>query len=119
MRGELLRFAEKYVASCHASDDEDGGGHARGGRLPNIAGLARLLGVGVADISALEGRHPEQYRALLALMEDEALNSDKSSTLINTYFKERLRLGTAQADESSSDAALTVVFEHDVLSDGE
>lgn len=75
--------------------------------------------MGVADISALEGKYPEQYRALLALMEDEALNSDKSSTLINTYFKERLRLGTVQADEERSEPALTVVFEHDVISDGE
>lgn len=83
-----------------------------------MAGFARSLGVGVADIMALRIRYEGQYGALLALLEDEALNSDKSATLIGSYCKGRLELGE-RLEGDAENAGLTVVFEHDVMSDGE
>lgn len=112
-----MRCAEKYAETCHSAED-GGSARSRGGRFANMAGFARALGVGVADIMALGAKYPEQYRAVLAMLEDEALNSDKSATLIASYFKGRLELGE-RADAERSAPKMTVVFEHDVLSDGE
>lgn len=67
---------------------------------------------------ALRTRYAGQYGALLALLEDEALNSDKSATLIGSYCKGRLELGE-RLEGDTAEAGLTVVFEHDVISDGE
>lgn len=112
-----MRCAEKYAETCHNAEDT-GGARSRGGRFANMAGFARTVGVGVADIMALGAKYPEQYRAMLAILEDEALNSDKSATLIASYLKTRLELGE-RADEERSTPNMTVVFEHDVISDGE
>lgn len=78
-----------------------------------------MLGVGVADIKKIESRWPEQYRVLLALFEDEALNSDKSATLINLYIKERLEFGEKKEGGATLPMGdLKVVFEHDAQGDG-
>ena len=67
----------------------------------------------------VESKWPELYGALLALFEDEALNSDKSATVLNTYIKERLNYG----EKNEGGATLPVgdvrlVFEHDIEEDG-
>lgn len=56
---------------------------------------------------------------MLAIFEDEALNSDKNATILNAYIKERLNFG----EKKEGSAALPVgdvqlVFEHDIGEDG-
>ena len=48
--------------------------------FPNLAGFARSLGVGLGDLEKICGKYPEQYDAVLALLEDEALNCGQSPT---------------------------------------
>ena len=88
-------------------------------RFPNVAGFARKLGVGVSTLKKIEAAWPDQYELLLALFEDEALNSDKSATLINIYMKEHLGFG----EKKEGDAILPIgdiklIFEHDIQEDG-
>ena len=88
-------------------------------RFPNLAGFARKLNVGVSTLKKIEGRWPDQYGLLLALFEDEALNSEKSTTILNIYMKEYFGFG----EKKESDAVLPVgdvkvVFEHDISEDG-
>ncbi len=88
-------------------------------RFPNIAGFARKLGVGVSSIKNIESRWPDQYGALLAIFEDEALNSDKNATILNTYIKERLNFGEKKEGEATLPMGnVQLVFEHDIGEDG-
>lgn len=73
----------------------------------------------MSSIRNIESRWPNQYSALLAIFEDEALNSDKNATIVNTYIKERLNFG----EKKEGGAALPfgdvkLVFEHDISEDG-
>jgi hypothetical protein len=116
-RGELIPLAEDYIRSCRESSQASGKRTSE--RFPNIAGFARTLGVGVSTLKKIEAAWPDQYELLLALFEDEALNSDKSATLINVYMKEHLGFG----EKKEGDAILPigdikVVFEHDIQEDG-
>ncbi len=78
-----------------------------------------MLKIGVQDFGIIEESWPDQYGAMLALFEDEALNSDKNATVLNTYIKERLKFG----EKKEGGAALpmgdiNVIFEHDISKDG-
>ena len=56
---------------------------------------------------------------MLALFEDEALNSDKNATVLNTYIKERLKFGDKKECSSTLPMGdIKVVFEHDIAEDG-
>ena len=88
-------------------------------RFPNIAGFARTLGIGVGDFIIVEKEWPDQYGAMLALFEDEALNSDKNATLLNSYIKERLKFGEKKEGGASLPVGdIKVIFEHDIAEDG-
>lgn len=117
-RGELIPLAEEYIRDCKSFTGECGKGKSSE-RFPNIAGFARTLGVGVSTLKKIEGRWPELYGALLALFEDEALNSDKSATVLNTYIKERLNFGEKKEGGATLPVGnVQVVFEHDIGEDG-
>jgi hypothetical protein len=78
-----------------------------------------MLGVGVSTLKKVQGRWPEQYSAMLALFEDEALNSDRSATLLNAYFKERLEFGEKNEGGASLGVGdVRLIFEHDIEEDG-
>ena len=114
-RGELISLAEQYIKKCKSQSKSIKGGE----RFPNLAGFARTLNVGVSALKELECRWPEQYSLMLALFEDEALNSDKSAALLNAYMKEHFGFG----EKKEGDAILPVgdvkvVFEHDLAEDG-
>ena len=121
-RGELILCAEEYVKACRCKEntpDNKGARSKSADRFPNVAGFARFLGVGVSSIKNIENKWPEQYGALLAIFEDEALNSDKNATILNTYIKERLFFG----EKKEGGAILPVgdvqlIFEHDIAEDG-
>ena len=121
-KGEIVPLAEEYVKNCKSNVnviESKGGREKRVERFPNLAGFARSLGVGVSDIKNIEAKWPGYYGALLAIFEDEALNSDKNATILNAYIKERLNFG----EKKESGATLPMgdvqlVFEHDIEEDG-
>lgn len=56
---------------------------------------------------------------MLALFEDEALNSDKNATVLNTYIKERLKFGEKKEGGAALPVGdIKVIFEHDIAEDG-
>lgn len=77
------------------------------------------MGVGISSIKNIEGRWPELYSALLAIFEDEALNSDKNATILNAYIKERLNFGEKKEGGATLPVGdVQLVFEHDIAEDG-
>lgn len=113
---------EEYVKECKYRGSEIEGKGSRGKsfeKFPNIAGFARTLGVGVSSIKSIESRWPELYSAMLAIFEDEALNSDKNATILNTYIKERLNFGEKKEGGATLPVGdVQLVFEHDIGEDG-
>jgi hypothetical protein len=78
-----------------------------------------VLGIGVGDFDIVEKDWRDQYGAMLALFEDEALNSDKNATLLNSYIKERLKFGEKKEGGASLPVGdIKVIFEHDIAEDG-
>ena len=110
----MLSLCEEYVKDCECVGES-----AEGRRFPNLAGFCRRLGIGIATLEAVEREYPDQYGALLAILEDEALNSDKSVSLINAYIKERINFKERNEGSASLyDEGIRVVFEHDIIEDG-
>lgn len=115
--GELMERARAYILECSCGE---GGKH--GGRFPNLAGFCRYLGVGVEQFCLSMKERQEEYDALCAMLEDEALNSGLSATLISAYLKRHLGYGDkseAAAKSSMELDQLKLVFEHDIYEDGE
>lgn len=116
-QGQLVELAELYIRECTSFNRESS--KKGGGRFPNFAGFARKLGIGVASLKSIREKYPEQYGAMLALFEDEALNSDKNATILNAYIKERLDFGEKKEGGATLPVGdVRVVFEHDALEDG-
>ncbi len=115
--GDLAELARAYIESCSR---EEGGKH--GGRFPNMAGFCRYLGMGVEQFCLSMKERQEEYDALCAMFEDEALNSGLSATLISAYLKRHLGYGekSEAAGKSSMELdQIKLVFEHDIYKDGE
>lgn len=92
-------------------------------RFPNVAGFCRFLGIGMAKLTALAAELPDDYDALCAVFEDEALNSGVSASLLTPYFKKRLGYGDRDREAVSpsggyDDGTVRILFDHDVLEDG-
>lgn len=86
--------------------------------FPNLAGFCRYLGIGTGELERFGASHPEEYGRILAVFEDEALNSGLSATLVSAYLKKRL--GYDSSRQGYTDAAgLQVSFDHDIFEDGE
>lgn len=118
--GSVVRRAEAYVKRCRGKKDGKG-------CFPNLAGLSRVLGVGLGEMRRLGDKYPLIYDALLAVLEDGALNAEcvpgKSAQLAMTYFRRRLgyeavREENAGDERGEGDGGLRVVFEHDIMEDG-
>ena len=119
-RGELIPLAEEYIEECKLQSAEQRAQGNKGyERFPNLAGFARRLNVGVSTLKKIEGKWPAQYGLLLALFEDEALNSDKSATILNAYMKEHLGFGEKKEGDAIIPVGdVKVLFEHDLEKDG-
>ena len=110
-RGLLPEIVEQYVLECIRRTRAE---ERKKSILPNIAGFCRFCGLGREDLEGLRKKFPQEYGALLSVFEDEALNSDLSSTALAYYMKNML------GGESGEDEGSTVIrFEHDILSDGQ
>ena len=111
-----MLVAEEYVESCK----RESSGTKNGERFPNIAGFARSLGVGLDTLKKVESRYSDQYSAIMALFEDEALNSVKSPTILSAYLKERLDFGEKKEGGALVNAGdIKLIFEHDISEDGQ
>ncbi len=115
MTGELSR----YLASCHP--DEESGRSKRAGRIPNVAGFCRFLGVTLADFDRLKRTRPDHHGALCAALEDEALNSPMTATILSIYLKYRLGYSEDKKEENlvTDSGQLRLIFDHDAYRDGE
>ena len=114
--GKLWRALEKYLRECTAAEDR------RLWRFPNAAGFARHLGVSLGALKALGEHEPALYERICTVLEDEALNADISATLLSAYLKQRLGYGERQEHATSTVCdgdRLQLIFEHDILADGE
>ncbi len=121
--GILESMVDEYICSCHsamsqAPDDTQKSRAKQKNRFANIAGLCRYVGSGVSDITALREDYPEEYDKLLAIFEDEALNSDVSPTLLSAYLKKRLGYA-ADKEQTENAKEVRYCFEHDIFADGE
>ena len=115
----LATLAERYVDRCRETSDGEGESKKSAQKFPNLAGFARSLGVGLGVLRELGEKCPEQYGAMLAIFEDEALNAAKNATAINMYIKERLGIGEkCKGDADADPQRIEVVFEHDITEDG-
>ena len=87
--------------------------------FPNLAGFCRYLGVGTGELENLATKYPSKHGKILAVLEDEALNSGLSATLISAYLKKRLGYDSTSKSASEGEKQLQIKFEHDILKDGE
>ncbi|MBQ9113030.1 MAG: hypothetical protein IJY08_05560 [Clostridia bacterium] len=121
--GRLDEVVEEYISYCHATQSHSAEEAARTkvkvrSRFPNIAGFCRYLGTGLSDISGLASDFPAEHDRLIAIFEDEALNSEVSPTLLSAYLKKRMRYTTSE-DGKTEGKEVRYCFEHDIFSDGE
>ncbi len=86
-------------------------------QFPNLAGFCRYLKTGMDDFERLSESYPCAYNRILTVLEDEALNSDLSTTVISAYLKRRLGYDT-NAKSTSEHSQLQISFEHDIFEDG-
>ena len=116
----LLRHAERYILKCHGDEVPEGER-----RFPNVAGFCRFLGISRKRYEELGVLYPEEIGVIEATFEDEALNSvELSVSLLNIYLKARLGYTESKGEKEvsatcSSSGGLKVIFEHDIMRDGE
>ena len=132
--GRLEELLESYLELCASQPSEDGAVSSEENQtkkpprlkskeqpkasFPNLAGFCRFLGVSTGELERLGGEYPEQYGRILAVLEDEALNSDLSPTLLSAYLKRRLGYDTPARALAQKDQ-ICISFEHDIIEDGE
>ena len=118
--GKLKRLLELYLKSCQREGDADAKKSTVA--FPNLAGFCRFIGCGLAAMELLRDGNPEVYDYVCTVLEDEALRYSVSPTVMSAYLKQRLGLGEKPGDsgtKSTECGQLKLVFEHDILEDGE
>lgn len=115
---ELLEKLEQYLQSCHPLQKEDG--KKATAPFPNLAGFCRHLGWGSTEMELLQKSNPELYDRICTVLEDEALNSDLSASVLTAYLKQRLWRAETAGEKSAIHQGdqLRLVFEHNILEDG-
>ena len=119
-RGKLKRLLELYLKSCQREGEADA--KKSTAAFPNLAGFCRFIGCGLAAMELLRDGNPEVYDYVCTVLEDEALRYSVSPTVMSAYLKQRLGLGEKPGDsgtKSTECGQLKLVFEHDILEDGE
>lgn len=109
----------RYLASCRPEKEE--GNSKRAGRIPNVAGFCRFLGITLADFDRLRKTRPDHHGALCAALEDEALNSGMTATILSIYLKYRLGYAGEKEEECgvTDTGQIRLIFDHDAYRDGE
>lgn len=133
--GQLEALAEEYIIFCNKSRSECGDGQKeekesecekkkskkKGSRFPNVAGFCRYFGIGQGKFDRLAKKYPDEFEKVSAALEDEALNAEISPSLLGAYLKRRLGYAdSTETEKSDVDVGqLKLVFEHDIITDGE
>ena len=116
--GSIVHIFDDYLLFCRS--DRVGGGRKNAGRLPNVAGFCRFTETTLSDFERLRHTRPEVHGAICAALEDEALNSEMSASILSAYLK--LRLGySGESDEATRVAdtgQIRLIFDHDAFEDG-
>ena len=99
----LLNAFNLYVENCEAND-----------AFPNLAGFCRYCRIGEDGLARLRRRYPAACDFIMTALEDEALNADKSASLVTAYLKRRLGYGEAACDEGQ-----TILIDRGLAADGE
>ncbi len=117
--GSIIEKAERYVSDCLEH------GQQMGDRalFPNLAGFGRAMGIGLGELQRLGDQYPAVYDAILAVLEDGALNAEripgKSALLAMTYFRRRLGYEQPRGEVKDESAKqVRVVFDHNIGEDG-
>lgn len=125
--GFLDAFVEEYVSYCQRVSEESECVESEKrtakktknkSRFPNVAGFCRYFNIGNREYEALASKYPCEFDKLYAILEDEAFNSDVSPTLLSAYLKKRLGYEKKEGSEII-DGQLKVIFDHDIMEDGE
>ncbi|MBQ9131058.1 MAG: hypothetical protein IJX62_01125 [Clostridia bacterium] len=125
----LIRDLEDYLRFCRtcgeAAAEEPGRGKRRREQLfPNLAGFFRWMGCGMWAAEELKNTQAELYDRICTVLEDEALNSELSPTVLSAYLKRRLGYGDrpeaagGSAVTSAEGEQIRLIFDHDILEDG-
>lgn len=122
--GLIGQLAEEYVKSCKEIEKNGEGEVAqkkKTSKFPNLAGFCRYLGISREKYERLSKKYPEEFGKLEAIFEDEALNSDVSASVITAYLKRRLGYNDSEKSEKTEleTGQLRLIFEHDIIADGE
>ena len=120
--GALWETVDAYLAECKsdatAAMSDVSKKAKRTVKFPNLAGLCRYALTGTRDLAELKSAHPAEYDRLLAIFEDEALNSELSPTLLSSYVKHRI-MKADEKEAQSAESEVRYCFEHDIFADGE
>lgn len=125
--GRIYDILEQYVDSCkhqnepcqEALETKKSTRAKAQSSFPNLAGFCRYLGIGTSELYDLTVTHPTVYNRILAVLEDEALNSGLSASLISAYLKKRMGYDSGGIDNAGTSTQMSISFEHDVFEDGE
>lgn len=120
--GFAHKLVEEYVNYCYSfgctPKNEKTAQKTRKQRFPNLAGFCRYFGIGDTEYKSLKNKYPKEFERINWVFEDEALNAEVSPTIVSAYLKRRL--GYEKSNESEIiDGELKVIFEHDIMEDGE
>lgn len=116
--GKILNLLNEYIIACASTQSEDAktSKHSSVPTFPNFAGFCRFLKASTSELESLRERFPEHYERMLTVLEDEALNSKLSPTIVSAYMKKRLDYDKSNASHLTSQ--MEIKFEHDVFEDG-
>ena len=119
--GKLYELTESYLAFCHREKKEGtpSSKKASNTTLPNLAGFCRYVGLGMTELEKLLSEFPRERELFLASLEDEALNSAASPTVVSAYLKRRLGYEKEPCAVRELPNQLKIQFEHDIFKDGE
>ena len=112
-------LAEEYISFCkNTADCEKKASKRGGGKFPNVAGFCRHFRIGASEYDCLARKYPAEFEKLFVAFEDEALNSDVSPTILSAYLKKRLGYDR-ESEREITDGQLKIVFDHNIMEDGE
>ena len=119
--GKILNLLNEYIIACaNALPSNENAKESKithPSLFPNLAGFCRFLNISTSELEELGKNFPDHYNRLLTILEDEALNSKLSPTIISAYMKKRL--GYDKTNPIQSNTQLEIKFEHDIFEDGE
>ena len=133
-KDSVLEKLESYIALCLKPHTQDLASdaereklseskkakklHSQKNAFPNLAGFCRYLRISTGEFEKLSREYPLLCGRILTVLEDEALNSELSPTLLSAYLKKRIGYDGSMQTQYPAEQ-IKVSFEHDIFEDGE